>query len=419
MRRRSFLFGALGAAVHGCGAQATAGRIAYVQEDGLWLRELPDGKPRRLVDGAKMDSPRVSPSGQWIACFRHDVLHVVSLDGGRVAQLGQPDRGSAAPGYQWCVGRDQLLVDAGNGLNLFTADDGWRRAARKIPGAGLPVVFSPRGSDIVYGDDVTVGRGPGGEPMRNGRLCRISLDGQGGAPAVLQSEYLAAKIPCLWSRTGDFVVFWQDPDFSASAIADGLELFRIPANGGKAQSLGVSTFVRADAFSLGGKLAVSTGGGRDAWEEKRIAVIDLETAAVSYLTDTNIAAVCPAWSPDGTSLAYSAAPGPGAVNSVGGGEEARRLLSRRSIWRGGVKLTGDSRYRDEEPMWSADGQQILFCRMSRDNRKTLWLMGADGSNAMQVAGPLYMDPGVLGVDDSWFGYYGSIAWRDMFDWFRG
>ena len=74
-----------------------------------------------------------------------------------------------------------------------------------------------------------------------------------------------------------------------------------------------------------------------------------------------------------------------------------------------MKLTGDSRYRDEEPVWSADGQHILFCRMAHDNSKTLWLMGADGTDAVQLAGPLG------GVDDSWFGYYGYISWRDAFD----
>jgi len=56
---------------------------------------------------------------------------------------------------------------------------------------------------------------------------------------------------------------------------------------------------------------------------------------------------------------------------------------------------------------------------SNDNRKTLWLMRADGTDAVQVAGPVYIDPGALGVDDSWFGYYGYIDWRCAFDWFRG
>jgi Tol biopolymer transport system component len=174
------------------------------------------------------------------------------------------------------------------------------------------------------------------------------------------------------------------------------------------------------------KLAVSTGGGRNEWEEKRIAVIDLATAATSYLTDHRAAAVCPAWSPGGTALAYSAAPGPAAGSSVGGGEEARRLLALRRILvadassrNGSRPLTGDPRYRDEEPVWSADGAHILFCRMARDNSRSLWLMGAGGSDAALVAGPLRIGSGPAGADGSWFGYYGYIDWRSAFDWFRG
>jgi len=371
------------------------------------------------VSGARIASPRFSPSGKWIAYYRAGILHVISIDGGTNIDLGNPDRGGAARGCQWSPARDDLLADGPAGLSVFTADSGWRGVMRKIAGASLPVAFSPDGKEIVYGDAPLSGRGPGGEPMRTGRLCRLTLETPDSRPRVLCSEYLAGKIPCAWSRNGEYIVFWEDPDFSASVMADGLELFRIPAGGGPAQSLGISTLVRDDMLSFlpaQDKLAVSTGGGRNEWEEKRIAIIDLETAASTYLTPNSMSAVSPAWSPSGTAMAYSAAPGPSAGSSIGGGEPARRLLARRRIWVVDVKganaprsLTGDSRYRDEEPVWSADGRHILFCRMAEDNSKTLWLMRADGTEAVQLAGPLQ------GMDDSWFGFYGYIKWRDTFD----
>jgi dipeptidyl aminopeptidase/acylaminoacyl peptidase len=376
---------------------------------------MPNGRPYRVVSGARLASPRFSPSGKWISYFRAGVLHVVSIDGGTNVSLG----GSAARGCHWSPARDELLVDSPAGLNVFTAGSRWHRAMRTIAGASLPVVFSPDATEIVYGDASINGRGPGGEPMRTGRLCRLALQTPDSRPKVLGSEYLAGKIPCVWSRNGEYIVFWNDPDFSASVMADGLELFRIPAAGGPAQSLGISTLVHDDMLSFSpaqDKLAVSAGGGRNQWDKKRIAVIDLETAASTYLTPGSMAAVSPAWSPDGTAIAYSAAPGPIAGSSVGGGEPARRLLASRRIWVADAKgadapraLTGDSRYRDEAPAWSADGQHILFCRMTNDDRKTLWLMGAHGTDAVQVAGPLQS------VDDSWFGYYGYISWRDAFD----
>jgi Tol biopolymer transport system component len=381
--------------------------------------------PRRLAGGTRLDSPRFSPSGQWIAYFRAEVLHVVSLDGSRNHELGKPGRS----GCQWIPGKDQLLVEASRSLQIFTAGNGWRAATAKIEGASLPVVFSPNGSDITYADDVAVGRGPRGEAMRTGRLCRLALGKPDISPRVLMSKYLAAQIPCFWSGDGKYVVSWEDPDFSASAVADGLELFRIPAEGGPPQSLGVSVLVYyGDMLSpspVKDRLAAAAGEGRNQWENKRIAVIDLETTAVSYLTETSVAAVCPAWSPGGTAIAYSAAPGPGAGARVGGGDEARQLLAQRRIWVADTdstvppkQLTSDPHYRDEKPMWSANGKYLLFCRMDRDNQKTLWLMEAGGSDVRQVAGPLFIDPGPLGVDGSWFGYYGHIDWRRMFDWFR-
>ena len=402
----------MGAAWAAWAAAEPLGTIAYIERDGLWIREVPNGRPYRLVIGAGIGSPRFSPSGKWITYLQAGVLHVVSMDGVSNVNLGKA-------GCQWSPARDELFVDSPAGLTVFTADTGWHRAMRTIAGARLPVVFSPDGKEIVYGDAYVNGRGPGGEPMRTGRLCRLALRTPDSRPRVLVSEYLAGKIPCAWSRNGEHIVFWNDPDFSASLMADGLPLSRIPAAGGPAQSLGISTLVHDDALSFSppqDKLAVGTGGGRNQWEEKRIAVVDLETAARTYLTPNNMAAVSPAWSPNGTAIAYSAAPGPTAGSGVGGGEPARRLLASRRIWVVDVKganapkpLTSDSRYRDEEPVWSADGQHILFCRMASGNTKTLWMMGADGTNAVQLAGPLQ------GVDDSWFGYYGYISWRDAFD----
>ncbi len=221
------------------------------------------------------------------------------------------------------------------------------------------------------------------------------------------------------------MIFREDPDFSASLAADGLELYRLPASGGSPQSLGISAATDADMLSLSprGKLAVSAGRGREDWQDHRIAVIDPATAAIGYLTGPRIAAVSPAWSPSGDRIAYSAAPVP-ASGRIGGGEEARRVLARRRIWvadAGGANppavLTREPLYRDEEPMWSADGSRILFCRIDMRDRKSLWLMNSDGSAPVQVA-DLYTDPGLLGAGGAWFGYYGHIAWRKMLAWSR-
>jgi Tol biopolymer transport system component len=414
MRRRAFLIGAgsagLRLALPGWGAEATLGIIAFIQRDGLWIRDLPNGKPERLAGATALASPRFSPSGQWIAYFEGDVLHVIPRHGGKGIRVGGAGRGA-----QWLPNRDELLVDSPAGLNVFSPSNGWSEASRRIAYARLPVVFSPQGDQIVYG--------------RTGRLCRLALNQTESEPKVLVSKDASGQLPCVWSGNGRQILFWEDPDFSASAMAEGLELFRVPADGGSPRSMGISTLVHNDMLSLspdGTRLAITVGSGRYEWEQKRIAVIDLNTSAISHLTDNRTAAVCPSWCPRGDRIAFAAAAAPGTGAAVGGGEPARRLLEKRRIYMSGVsgtstprQLTNDGLYRDEEPMWSADGSHILFARIDRGNNQTLWLMEAESPSPIQVAGPLYAGTGLAGLDETWFGYYGYIDWRTMVDWYRG
>ena len=81
------------------------------------------------------------------------------------------------------------------------------------------------------------------------------------------------------------------------------------------------------------------------------------------------------------------------------------------------QLTSDPHYRDEEPIWSADGGHLLFGRMDYNAHASLWLMESDGSNLAQVS-PLKIYDDLERSEDSWFGYYGYVDWRSAFDWRR-
>src|SRR5664279_2833216 len=64
-------------------AQFEAGRfgtLAYVQTKGLFVRNLPAGRPRRIASGEKIAFPSFSPSGRWILYKAGEMLHAAPSD---------------------------------------------------------------------------------------------------------------------------------------------------------------------------------------------------------------------------------------------------------------------------------------------------------------------------------------------------
>jgi len=162
-------------------------------------------------------------------------------------------------------------------------------------------------------------------------------------------------------------------------------------------------------------MALTVGSGRETRTNKRILLVNLETAGWEYLTDETVAAFSPTFSPDGQHIAHVAAPDAG---HVWGGDEAKAGAAQRRIWVMNVDgsdqrpLTGDPAYRDERPLWSADGTHVLFARLDEDGRASLWLMDVAGGAPRQVVDELTPAP-------EWFGNYGYIAWNQLFDWWSG
>lgn len=407
--------------------QDQMGLLAYIQGGDLWVKELPDGQARQLTADGRNRSPRWSPSGQWLAYLKDDVLWVVRNSGTDVRVLND---GAPVYGFAWSPVSDTLAYRTRTGSLRAASAGEWRQrelvaSVSGKAGSGVwSMAWSPDGEWLAYARvDVLKEAQEGQPPDRSAGLWRIRADGSDafelldiGKPA--EDGIIVAG----WSKDGQHILFWFDPDFSASILADGVPLFAIPASGGEPCQLDQAMLLHADfrASSPDGTLlAITEGGGRETWTHKRIAVVELSSGKLIYLTDEETAAFSPAWSPDGRRIAYAAAPD---IGWVGGGDDAKAGAARRRIWvmnsDGSDKrqLANDAAYRDERPLWSADGAHVLFARLDQDDRASLWLMRADGSELEQVVDELSPN---LSRAPWWFGYYGHIQWSDYFDWWTG
>jgi WD40-like Beta Propeller Repeat len=432
MRRREFLLAAGAMALSPfwkSKAAGSLGTLAWIESGALWIRELPDGQAIKVTSADGFDSPRFSPSGRWIVLRdKEEKEWLVKTDG----QAG----GALEKAQSLLSGEDLTLLRPKGAF----APDGQRYVFPRV----LP-------DTRVLPDDAA--------PTPTGQLCLASLAEPGREPEVLVSDDRGEKRVYGWTRDGKSVIYWDGDEWGASPWADGMGLKSVNVERGIIQDLHVSALANEDMLDLapasaGNKLAVSDGQGRETWAHKHVGVVDLDTGSSRYFLPDDVASMCPAWSPDGKRIACFAGPdadlaylrahagetytlvhpnGSKTTETVklndnfdiGGGEDAHVYLQQRKIWlldpqgsKPPRQLTGDYRYRDEEPMWSADGGYILFGRMDYQGHASLWLMDASGAGAMQVCRLSVAEPLTGKEEEAWFGYYGYIDWGQYFDWRR-
>ncbi len=404
--------------------QSDPGWLAYIHDGDVWARRLPDGEPQRLTEDGRNSTPSWSPSGDWLAFCKEDEVWVMRADGTDAHRVAA----ASHQGIIWSPVADRLAYVAGqSSLRVIEADD---LADTGSEGEGHVILqlaieeqpfttiqypaWSPDGRRLAYVLQI-------GQPQALPDHVSIGyVDLEAGPrelyapPGPPQDGLILAS----WTPDGQSLLFWRDPMFSASAAADGLPLLRLPLDGGEPVEVADFMLLHPDFWSgspTGQQMVLTVGAGRETWTNKLIALVNLETAGCEYLTGETVSAFSPAFSPDGRHIAYVAAPD---VGHVWGGDDAKAGAAQRRIWVMNTDgsdqhpLTSDLAYRDERPLWSADGTHVLFARLDEHGRASLWLVDAAGDTPEQVAGQLTPAP-------EWFGNYGHIAWDQWFDWWRG
>ena len=400
------------------------GKLAYVQGGDIWVKTLPDGEPQRLTTDGRNSTPRWSSSGEWLAFRKGDYqVWLMSADGNSARSLNE---GAAVDAFAWAPADDRPAYVAAAGLQVISTDGAApvTLVPPSLPGHGPGrmgrIAWSPNGDWIAcewqeqHPD----------QPLTYQGLWRVSSNGEqlaelyvSGAPE--KGEAILAG----WSPDGQHILFWQGEMLSGSMLADGVALYSLPAGGGEPTKLADTVLVHDDFVALapqGDRLAVTAGGYRATWTNKRVAVVEAGGGELAWLTDDSVVAFSPAWSLDAAHLAYVAMPDRG---DLVGGDDARLGMMERHVWVANIQekpqiqqLTDDPAYRDERPLWSADGSHLLFARMDAEGRASLWLIPAAGGEPRRVVDELTPLPGPA---PGWFGYYGYVEWDQLFYWWRG
>jgi Tol biopolymer transport system component/DNA-binding CsgD family transcriptional regulator len=407
------------------------GRVAYIQDGDLWVKDLPSGAARQLTHGGMSLHPQMSSDGEWIAFFRADppvspaiaglTMHVIRRDGS-----GEHALDNSGP-VSWSPAGATLAMTLTDGSLVTERADGTGRRVLVPPLAGASdrtrrqnPRWSQDGAWLAFEEsrqDQPPSTLIGYEGVR-----AVRTDGTDEHEVFSNGTPAAGQVILRgWAGDGSLVL-WASPVFSASIQADGLPLRVVTTSGviqpGEAPSVLVNDGL-IDASPVDDRVVFTDGGGRMTYARKAIAVLDLTTGAVTTLTDGLSAAMMPSWSPDSTAIAYVQA----SVSDAGGGDAALTAMAQRRVWlirpdgSGARLLAPNSEQRQEHPVWSRDGATVVYVCF-QGNVPGLCTTPSAGGPSQTIVDRLTV-PAAAGTDMYLYGYYGLVPWDDLFDYWGG
>lgn len=416
------------------------GKVAYVQGGDVWTKILPDGQAQRLTNDGRSTAPKWSPSGSWLSFQKGDPalgqLRIMAADGSNERSVADTDTDPIIT-YAWSPLEDILAYATLSGSLWIVNADGSNPVqlvepetdeTQKSSGLVRNFAWSPDGQWIAYEWFIQ-----GASTLPNYQSLRKVAIVTGEQLELY--EFLDEGILRLvgWSPQGKRLLFWQYNLSSNTTLFDGVSLYAIYADSeavesqtpeiiGTAPTLPYEDFVApAPPNSIWGDqdaVALVVGMGTSTTQSKRIEVNG------QRLSPPDFAAILPAWSPDGSRLAYSAMRSQAVSNAIASGPQdfsRNGILLERRIWIADAfgnampqQLTNDPQFRDERPLWSMDGNFILFARINADGQASLWLVRAAGGIPRQVVMELTPSPDLSDYDGDYV-----EEWNILFDWWLG
>jgi len=418
-------------------------RVAFLRDGDVYVYDGSSGLERRVTTDGGYGAPWWASDGESLL-FRKAISTTSPQMWRWRADMGVEPAGDSPIREHWAPDGAAVAIMEPQ-LGRWQPDPAWMEtrvwveedsARRPIspPEVGVrwePLAWSPTGDRLALlrlsFDGNQIERGAS-VPVVDASLWVTEGDLQAPTLRELVMPTTAQRSPGVpdvarWSPDGRYLTLGMGPAIPCNSCrADGALWQAVPVDGGAPVELGsgLTAIPSVDWAADGAFVVLSAPAGRETYRGKQLVRVDPATGDATDLSrDPAWADLEPAVSPDGRVIAFARGQ---ALDAAAGDASANRtaILSRR-IWvmdaDGGNprQLTDAPGWTDEAPVWSSDGQWLIFVRWcpageGEPAAAQIWAMRPDGSVARMLVSDLDVPPGL----ESGFGYYGALAWQDLF-----